>query len=920
MKNNITIFIIFIFSLNSFSQDPYDIVKDISNSKISENEKQQKFDSILNTHKKNKNLDQLLKYRFEILKWHKRRRRLTKAIELNKRNIYQMDSVNYQDRYAYRKNLYSLGFYERKNHDLEDAINTLKRLLKYKEPDKFAYLAAFQIAEIYFFSYDQYHTSKEYFTLSKTIAERLNNNTFIVKNAIGIAQSCKLINTRKSLKSGIKVLSNTIEFTNAINCDDDGNNNIHKKHIHGLYNQLGNMYIDRTDYDFDNGKLNLDKALLIAEELNEDKKLFNKEQYIYSTYNDIGVLYLKDEREEAEFYFKKALTYEPNRLMKSVIYRNLSNHHLFFKDYDKALRDIQTALVTLIDLDTSDTRNLPSKVDLSNSSVKLQLISNLIDKALIWTKLAEEIPENKSYIDEAIKTFELADFLTEKARIDSKEFKSKLFWRKTATDIYVGATKASFLSNDPEKAFYFIEKNKALLLLEDVSLKMSRNNTKIPESIVKQESQLRTDIAELEERIIMSKNKDVIQSQLLLANDDYDQFINSLAPNYQFYYKTQKPAEIINFKSFKSTLLDNTNAYIEYILGDKEGFGILITKDETQLFEIKDLDRLKQNARIYRQLIEQPFLDKTSTSQFNTVSNALYEALFPDQIKSLIKNKKLTILADYYLQNIPFESLQTSKEDRSYLIFQNEISYAYSLSFLSENNKIERSNRTNLIGFAPVEFSDKLTSLPNTEEELNLIDKLFPSKVYLNEGATKERFFSDGKNAKIIHIASHADANDSISPWIAFRNSRVDLKGLYNFNNTADLVVLSACNTSLGELNKGEGVMSLSRSFFNTGSHSVLPTLWEVNDKTTVKLLESFYKNIQLGQNKSLALHNAKLDYLKTSTSNQSLPYYWASFILIGDSGAIDINNGIPSIYYYISIAILLLIIGLIIQRKKIKN
>ncbi|WP_299277500.1 CHAT domain-containing protein [uncultured Psychroserpens sp.] len=910
----ILISICFTLNLLAFAQEPSQRYLNISeDDQLTIAEKEKKFDSLLNVHKKNNALDFLIEDTFEVFRWqYKRGNNIDKAITLNKRNLLLMDSINYENHEFYRKNIYSLGFYQRKKIELEDALSTFKQLLRYTEPDETVIKGVFQMAEIYF-DIEQYDLSLKYYQLGLTISERLQNNNYIAKNAIGIGQSNKLINTNKSLRNGIKTLSKTIEFATIVNADDRPDNNIREKYMHALYNQLGNLYIDRADHNFSMGKLNLEKALSIAIEL-------DKNDLIGKTNNDIGVLYLKEQSEEAENYFKKALSYQTSGLMQSIINRNLSIHYLFFKDYDKALEHVQTALSILVELDLSAIENLPSKSNLSKSKVKFQLISGLIDKAFIWMELAKKSPDNKNYINQAIKTFELADFLTEKARLESKEFKSKLFWRKTATEIYVNAAKASFLSNNPEKAFYFIEKNKALLLLEDVSLKMSRNNTKIPESIVRQESQLRTDIAELDEHIITSKNKDAIQSQLLLANDDYDQFINSLDPSYRFYYKTQKPAEIINLKSFKSTLLDNTNAYIEYILDDKEGFGILITKDETQLFEIKDLDRLKQNARIYRQLIEQPFLDKTSTSQFSTVSNALYEALFPNQIKPLIKNKKLTILADYYLQNIPFESLQTSKEDRSYLIFQNEISYAYSLSFLSENNKIERSNRTNLIGFAPVEFSDKLTSLPNTEEELNLIDKLFPSKVYLNEGATKERFFSDGKNAKIIHIASHADANDSISPWIAFRNSRVDLKELYNFNNTADLVVLSACNTSLGELNKGEGVMSLSRSFFNTGSHSVLPTLWEVNDKTTVKLLESFYKNIQLGQNKSLALHNAKLDYLKTSTSNQSLPYYWASFILIGDSGAIDINNGIPSIYYYISIAILLLIIGLIIQRKKTKN
>ncbi|WP_298760356.1 CHAT domain-containing protein [uncultured Psychroserpens sp.] len=895
-------------SIRFFSQDISLAFKNISKSTIDKIEKEQKFDSLLNVHKNNKNFDLLFVDTYELAKWYRGQGNLLKAIELNKRNMAQMDSVNYENITLYRRNLYSLGFYERRNQDLESALKTFKRLLKYKSPDKYAIQGSFQMAEIYFVI-GQYHNSKEHYELSKTIANSLERNEYYVRNAIGIGQACKRINTAKSLKYGIKVLSNATAFVDSVNSDDNTNNDVRKRFVHTLYNQLGNIYIDRFDYDFTNGKINLEKALLIATELN-DSTLLGK------TYNDYGVLYLKDQSLEAKFYFEKALSYSPDPLMVSIINRNLSIHHLFFKNYDKALEHAQKTLAILVGEDISNIKSLPSKSGLSESKVKFQLISALIDKAHIWTELAEKNPNDKSYINEALKTFELADFLTEKARLESKEFKSKLFWRKTAAEIYVNATKVSFLSDNIEKAFYFIEKSKALLLLEDVSLKTSRNNSEIPENIIKQESKLKNQIAELE-RLAVSSNTDSIRRLLLGTKDKYNQFINALDIKYRFYYKTTKPADIIDLKTFTSNILDNNTAYIEYILDDKDGFGIIITKENTQLFKIKNFDQLKVNAQHYRQLIEQPFLDKVAIEQLNTVSYALYESLFPEQIRSLIEGKKLTILADYYLQNIPFESFQTSKTSKNYLIFQNEISYAYSLSFLNENNKLTRVNTNNLVGFAPVDFSNKLTSLPNTQLELNLIKDLFPSTVFLNKNATKNRFFHETNNAKIIHIASHADANDSISPWIAFYNSKVGLKDLYNFNNTPDLVVLSACNTSLGELNKGEGVMSLSRSFFNTGSHSVLPTLWEVNDKTTVQLLKSFYQNIQLGQNKSLALHNAKLDYLKTCAPNQSLPYFWASFVLIGDEGHLEIDNGIPNIYYYLFALVFLIIVFLILKRKK---
>ncbi|WP_298896762.1 CHAT domain-containing tetratricopeptide repeat protein [uncultured Psychroserpens sp.] len=908
MKNSILIGLFLISSIRIFSQDISQTFKDISSSKVDKLEKEQKFDSLLNAHKKNENLDLLFLETYELAKWYRKQGNLPKAIELNKKNLHQMDSVNYAKATLYRRNLYSLGFYERKTYDLENALKTYNRLLQYETPDKYAIQGAFQMAEIYF-TIGQYHNSKDHYELSKTIAKRLNFNDYYVRSAIGIGQACKRINTPNSLKYGVDVLSSATEFVNITNTDEESSNDVSKKYIHTLYNQLGNIYIDRFDYDFSNGKINLDKALSIAMELENDYLLGK-------TYNDIGVLYLKSESEDAEFYFNKALSYYLDTATEVMIHRNLSIHYLFFENYSKALTNAQTAISKLVDLDTSNIKDLPTKQDLSNSKMKFQLIAGLSDKANVWLKLAKKESSKTDYLKEALKTLELAHYLVEQARLESQEYKSKLFWRKTATEIYMSAVKASYLSKDYERAFYFIEKNKSFLLLEDVMLKVSRNNSNISKKIINQEMAFKNEIAKLEE-LSVSKKTDSVQSLLLLTKNDYNEFINSLDSETKFYFKTHKAANVINLEVFKSEYIDDNNAYLEYILDDEEGYGLLISKTDTKLFKIEDFDVLKDLAVTYRSLIETPFDNQEAIDSFKTVSHTIYSTLFPKEIHPFIIDKKLTIVPDYYLQNIPFESLLTSTDKNSYLIFQNEINYAYSLTFLSENDKINRANKYNLTGFAPVEFTSNLSTLSYSEEELKSIDRIISSKLYLRKNALKETFLNKNHNSKIIHIASHANANDSISPWISFYDSKVDLNDLYHLNNTPDLVVLSACNTSLGELYKGEGVMSLSRGFFNTGSHSVLPTLWEVNDKASTQLLNSFYENLKEGQNKSLALHNAKLKYLENNSLSQASPYYWSSFILIGDAGDIEFNNGLDTMYYFIFAIISLIIITLFFRRKK---
>ena len=204
-----------------------------------------------------------------------------------------------------------------------------------------------------------------------------------------------------------------------------------------------------------------------------------------------------------------------------------------------------------------------------------------------------------------------------------------------------------------------------------------------------------------------------------------------------------------------------------------------------------------------------------------------------------------------------------------------------------------------------------MPTLYNSSKEIRNVAKLFSSNTFYNENATKNNFINQIKNHNIIHIASHANASDSIMPWVAFNDSKVYIEDIYNTTNSAELVVLSACNTSLGEIYEGEGVMSLSRGFFNTGANSVISTLWSVNDKSTAEIINEFFTNLKEGSSKSNALHKAKLNYIKNHSLSESSPYYWSSLILIGDAGKIPIEseNYTFTIISFITLFILLILI-----------
>jgi len=183
-----------------------------------------------------------------------------------------------------------------------------------------------------------------------------------------------------------------------------------------------------------------------------------------------------------------------------------------------------------------------------------------------------------------------------------------------------------------------------------------------------------------------------------------------------------------------------------------------------------------------------------------------------------------------------------------------------------------------------------IVSLPYTRNEVNDIAKFYKKTVLLTEtDANKKKLESlDLQNFKIIHIASHAISNysdadfsgiilaaaDSLSDNVLFGGE------LTNFNMHTDLLILSACETSMGEIVLGEGVNSLSNTFGSIGANHVIASLWKVSDYETWLLMSYFHAINSKSKTGNYAetLRKAKLKMLKDPKTAH--PFYWSAFTL----------------------------------------
>lgn len=202
------------------------------------------------------------------------------------------------------------------------------------------------------------------------------------------------------------------------------------------------------------------------------------------------------------------------------------------------------------------------------------------------------------------------------------------------------------------------------------------------------------------------------------------------------------------------------------------------------------------------------------------------------------------------------------------------------------------SSSTHLID----QYKNKPLPLYGSETEIRRIQKMLGGRVFVNGDATEGRFKKEAPKAQILHLATHAELHDTNPLY-----SKLYFQGpgnhtddgflqpyeLFNIKLNADLVVLSACNTGMGQVLEGEGVMSLARGFMYAGCPSMVTTLWSVDDKSSSIIMQDFYRHIKNGFSKNSALRQAKLNFIRSNSDKKAAPYFWAGFVGIGDPAPI---------------------------------
>lgn len=477
-----------------------------------------------------------------------------------------------------------------------------------------------------------------------------------------------------------------------------------------------------------------------------------------------------------------------------------------------------------------------------------------------------------------------------------------------------------------EAAFTISETNKASVLQAAVRQPDESSVAGLPAALVWEEKRYKSLLARYSvqlARLADSSGKNAVQQKLADAALKLSAIQRKLDEN-PAYHQLKFSATAISFEKIRQKI-KKEEAVLSYYYSSGFLYCFYVSADTAEVQSAPIPASFIENILALRK--ELSSLDASDRNTTNALSANLYNALLRPISKRLKDKKRLVIIPYNEINYIPFEMLQD--ESGEPVLKKYAVSYQYAAGFLlSDETRAEEAYSVLAVApFVNGAANAVLPVLPSAQEELQGLK----GEQLIGEQASRSRFIALSGKYPVIHLATHAVADDSdpAGSYIAFygRKGTADTayrfyeREIYNLDmKAARLVILSACETGAGKLVNGEGVFSLSRAFSYAGCQSVITSLWKADDAATAFIMQHLHQYLQQGYRKDEALQQARLDYLNDSgtPARYKAPAYWAHLAVIGSvSPVVTKNYAVPLLISLGVVLLLLVFVVLVVRRRK---
>jgi len=499
--------------------------------------------------------------------------------------------------------------------------------------------------------------------------------------------------------------------------------------------------------------------------------------------------------------------------------------------------------------------------------------------------------ENAGDDNKAAESYGNAVNIIEKLRgnLTVDEFRSIFFESKR--EVYDRLINVLMRNNRQEEAFRFSEQARARAFYDILANRKIDFRGALPGDLISREQEKRLEMQKLY-RLLQQNESGTIHGstdrttetkkvidELARVQSEYEEILRTIKLNNPA-YADMVAAEPVKPRELQSKL-DGKTALIVYWISDENLFTWVITRSGSRGV------KTAVSEKILTALIES--LRKSIQSNDDGTAdrriNELYRILIMPFENDIRHYSDLVVIPNGPLHFIPFQVL---KDDKGrYLAEKFNITYSPSASVYIVCNERPFTKGSVFMGVALADqFVDSKPGLPGSEEELKNILPLFPENISaIGREATESFVKKNAGKCNILHFATHGSYNyrQPLYSCLLFPpddedDGRLNVWEVFEMNLNAKLVTLSACETGLGNINRGDEMTGLSRAFIFAGSPAVVVSLWAVADYPTSFLMTSFYRYLR-SYTASEALSLAQRETMKKYPQ----PRYWAPFVLIGN-------------------------------------
>jgi len=498
--------------------------------------------------------------------------------------------------------------------------------------------------------------------------------------------------------------------------------------------------------------------------------------------------------------------------------------------------------------------------------------------------------------------------------------------------------------------FFFMEKSKAAGLLAAGRECEARQSAGIPVAWLDREQQLKAALNHLKDLLhpaIVRDNAPATspdqqarwQQAFFAAHHALDSFLIALEQHFPPYYQLKYNSRIADLDALQELAADQNARVVEFFYGSQTIYALSVSPDKTVSFQkIKNRDAVEAALNDLSHELQHPDPSRQSDAerlaQFQSFcQNAaiLYQDLLAlPSDKDSTRPEKLIVVPDGPLCRLPFHILLTHSPEAPvteadyrglpYLLRHCAVQYESAGTMLLRPHATTVPPSGGYLGFAPdyatntgFAVQDTAPDIPlwadasrgsfgrliHNQTEIESVSSLLQGVCLAGQAASETNFKARAGKAAILHLAMHGilDSREPdqsaliFSPDAAASQSddgRLHAWEIYDMHLSAQLAVLSACQTGAGRWQQGEGAMSLAHAFRYAGCPAVAMSLWEAEDASTATVVTNFFERLKYGAQKSDALREAALHYLSIEQSEvRCHPYFWANLVLTGNDAAL---------------------------------